>query len=232
MLEEFSGRERIIEPTLGEIVVEVPELQRAITFAYDLFGKGNQPDVMAQVSAKGLTRPTTTETLCLLDFALRYPNHPKSQDILRKAGKGECSYLFSATEDLCCPEGIYALDNVDGKMPKKSLELANMRDNGDLRIRFVPRGFKSDVMPIGDFLRHPVTLAHIEESALPIAERVARKLHQNSAYVGALDHSDSDTIRYMALVSDWSCGRLYLGGDCYSQFDFGFAAGVVRSQKI
>jgi hypothetical protein len=229
--EQFSGRERIIPPTLGEIVVEVPELHQVITFGPNLYGRGNQPNVMAQVSQAGLSRPTTTQVLCLFDFALRHPNHKHCQYILKKAGRGEFSYLFTATEDLTNSEGLYVFDNIDGTMPQTSAELETLRQAKDLRIRFVPRGFKSRVMPIGDFLKHPVTQAHIEEPALPIAERVARRLHKDSAYVGALDHSDSDTLRYMALDSGWGYDRLSLKGEG-SQKGNGFAAGVVRSQKI
>jgi hypothetical protein len=219
----------------GKMLVEVVETPRGIvvphknellTFSYPMIGPGYFKNIMSEVD-KIEKRPTTAQTLSLVDLALQNPDDKYCQELLKRFRN---QYFWTGTQSTSFSEGVIVYDNVDGKMPSSSGDLVKLHLVEDPRVRFVKKGFKVGSMPIAEFLKHPYLIAQIGEDMVPIAERVAQKLHKTDAYVFGIESASKDVNRYTALNSYCNDGRLFLNGNCDDDYDDGCASGVLVSE--
>ena len=205
--------------------LNIPHREGIVTFVTPLVGPDYHQKVMSEIDSKSLVRPTTAQTLSLLDIALQNPDEPHCAELLNRFRN---HYLWTATESLSIPRGVFVYDNIRGDMPSSSSELVKLFDNGDERVRFVERGFGTGDMKISEFLDHPYLRAQVgSEEMIPVVERVAKAVNQNMAYVWGLDNANKDTKRLSALGG---CGgwRIVLG--CYSGYGgCGRAFGVLET---
>jgi hypothetical protein len=218
----------------GGIVVErvetpraivVPDLTEMLEFGLPMVGAGTFTDVMAKIDKSGL-RPTTRQNLLLADMAQRNISQQYCQDIFSLFKN---NYFWNATEGLSWKEGIFVYDNVDGKMPSTSEELAKLCMAKDKRVRHVEKGAKQGVLSIKDVLKHPFVIAHVGEDMIDTYGRLARALHQTEAFVGYVDSASSDTKRYSVLFSGRDSGRLGLDGNYDGTDRYGFASRVRKA---
>lgn len=214
----------------GRTEIDVPYLGRIITYVLPLIGPGYHKNVMEQIDSQTpkLLRPTTAQQLSLVDLALQNQDDTHCSAILQRFKE---NYLWTATEGLSFPEGYIAYDNIDGKMPQTSQELIKMLGVKDQRVRLVNPGFKTGYLPMSEFLKHPVLVAHVGEEMIPIVERVAKKFNRNGGYVFAVDKAGSDTKRLTAVYSNRNGDRLFLHGDCVDGNRVGCASGVSYSAE-
>ena len=219
----------------GRMLVEVVETPRGIivhhknellTFSYPMIGPGYFKKIMPEVDKIG-KRPTTAQTLSLVDLALQNPDDKYCQELLNRFRN---QYFWTGTQSTSFNEGVIVYDNVDGKMPSSSGDLVKLHLVEDPRVRFVKKGFKSGSMPISEFLKHPYVIAQIGEDMIPIAERVAQKLHKTDAYVFGVESASKDVNQYTALYSGCSRGRLCLVGIYDVDGGNGCASGVLASE--
>jgi hypothetical protein len=218
----------------GKMLVEVVETARGIvvphknellTFAFPMVGPGYFKNVMPEVDKVG-KRPTSAQTLSLVDLALQNQDNPYCQELLQRFRN---QYFWTGTESTSFKEGVFVYDNVDGKMPSSSAELAKLHLVKDPRVRFVEKGFKTGVMPISEFLKHPYVIAQIGEDMIAVAERVAKKLHNTEAYAYGVNTANKDDHRYTALDSGYG-GRLLIYGYYVDVINGGCASGVLVSE--
>jgi len=214
----------------GKTELDVPCLDKTLTFILPLIGPNYHENVMGEIDSQKLYRPTTAQTLSLVDLAMQNPKEKHCAEILNRFKN---NYLWTATENLTFLEGVLVYDNTDGKMPQTSEELLKLYDAKDKRVRFVKPGFKTGVMPISEFLEHPYTIAQVGEDMFKTAERVAKVCHKKEAYVFGLYKANSDVKRLTAVNSGWRGSRLYLDGyfpgSCFpGGYGCGYASGVCK----
>jgi|APSaa5957512622_1039677.scaffolds.fasta_scaffold31612_2 hypothetical protein len=208
----------------GRTEIDVPYNDGKITFVQPLVGPNYHAEVMGSIDSQGLLRPTTAQTLSLVDLAMQNPDEAHCKEILERFRK---NYLWTSTESLSFPEGVIVYDNVDGKMPSTSKELMKLADKNDPRARFVQRGFKTGEMRISEFLEHPYTVAQVGEDMLPVVQRVAEQLNKKYAYIYGLDEASQDTKRFTAVYV--YVDRLLLCGDYRGGGRVGCASGVLNT---
>jgi len=188
----------------GRTEIDVPYQDRTITFVYPAKGPGIYQGVMDQVSLDGLLRPTSAQTISLVDSAFQDENEPEFKDVLTKFKN---RYLWTSTENLSVPkQGIIVYDNINGKMPSTSKELLEMYEAKVPEVRLVPYGFKTGSQSISDFVKNPYVIAQFGEEQMDLVARVAEKF-KKIPYVTALQNVDSETKRYTALDSNRDLGR-------------------------
>ncbi len=207
---------------IAGIEMDVPYLGKTITYTLPLIGPNFHQNVMGSIDKAKLLRPTTAQTLSLVDLALQNPEEANCQEVLTRFKK---NYLWTSTEGLSFSDGYIAYDNIDGKMPQTSQKLTKMLDAKDPRVRFVKPGFKTGYLPMNEFLKHPVLTAHVGEEMIPVVERIAKKFNKSRGYVFAVDKSESDAKRLSAVVSGRYVG-LGLVGDYGATVRDGYASGV------
>ncbi len=178
---------------------------------------------MDKIDSQDLYRPTTAETLSLVDLALQNPDEQYCAKILKRFKN---NYLWTGTESLSFSEGVLVYDNIDGKMPQTSKGLLDLVNAKDERVRLVHSEFERGYMSISKFLKNPYTIAQIGENMIETAERIAKSISKKGAYVFGLDKSSSDTKRLTAVGSDWNDGRLDLDGDSRAGDSDGCVSGV------
>ncbi|MBS3072803.1 hypothetical protein J4477_03145 [Candidatus Pacearchaeota archaeon] len=208
---------------ISAIEMDVPYLGKTITFILPLIGPDYHQNVMDSINNAKLSRPTTAQTLSLVDLALQNPKEVNCREVLTRFKE---NYLWTSTEGLSFSDGYIAYDNMDGKMPQTSNELVKMLDAKDQRVRLVKPGFKTGYLPMNEFLKHPVLTAHVGEEMIPIVERVAKQLNKNGGYVFAVDKSESDTKKLSAVDSGRYDVRLLLDGVFGDSLRGGYASGV------
>lgn len=206
----------------GRTEIDVPYKDRTITFIYPAKGLGTYQSVMDQVSLDSLLRPTSSQTIPLVDLALQDKDEPELKDVLAKFKN---NYLWASTENLSIPGNrIIVYDNVDGKMPQTSKELLEMYESKDPRVRFVEGSFETESQSISDFVKNPYVIAQFGEEQMDLVAKVAERF-KYKPYVNALQNVDREAKRYTALDSDWDGFRLGVDG-CRVDYDDGFAFGV------
>lgn len=209
---------------IGRTEIDVPHKGGIITSVLPLIGPNYHKDVMGEIDSASLLRPTTAQTLSLLDLAFQNPDDQHCEEILNRFRR---DYLRTSTESLSFPEGVIVYDNIDGQMPSTSSELMKLVEAGNKRTRFVKEDFKTGWMSISDFLKHPYTIAQIGEDMIPVAERVAKQLHKKEAYVSGLSRANSDTKRFTALGGYGGGGFSLSGG--YDGGGGGCASGILSN---
>src|SRR3989344_3644190 len=134
-------------------ITEINILYRrgALTFIYPATSSGNYQDVMNQISLDGLLRPTSSQTISLVDLALQNKDELEFKDVLTKFRN---NYFYTSTENLSVPkQGIIVYDNIDGKMPSTGKDLLDMYESKDPRVRLVYYGFETGSQKISDFVK-------------------------------------------------------------------------------
>ena len=209
--------------TEGRTEIDVPYQDRTITFVYPAKGPGTYQGVMNQVSLDGLLRPTSAQTISLVDSALQGKNEPEFRGVLTKF---KDRYLWSATESLSIPKrGIIVYDNINGKMSSTSKELLEMYEAKVPEVRLVSYGFKTESQSISDFVKNPYVIAQFGEEQMDLVARVAEKFKLKPE-VTALQNVDRKTKRHTAFYASWSDRRLYVDGDYHDNYRVGCAFGV------
>jgi|SRR3989344_2262997 len=207
----------------GRTEINIPYQDRTITFIYLAKGPGTYQGVMDQVSLDGLLRPTSTQTISLVDSALQDENEPEFKDVLTKFKN---RYFWTSTENLSVPKiGIIVYDNIDGKMPSTSKELLEMYESKHPSVRFAPYGFKTGIQDVSDFVKNPYVIAQFGEEQMDLVARVVEKFKR--PYVTALQNFDRETKRYTALYSGWGASGLGVDGG-YLDAGVGDAFGVAH----
>jgi hypothetical protein len=207
----------------GRTEIDVPHRGEISTFILPMQGPNYHNDVMKSIDSQKLIRPTTAQTLSLVDIAQQNPDEPHCAAILDKFRK---NYLRTATENVSFPDGALVYDNVDGKMPSNRSALLELAQAGDSRVRFVESGFKTGWMSLDDALTNPYVIAQLGGvDMLPVFERIAKRINDKDAYVFGLSGTEQDTKRYTAVLGYYD--RLNLDGDCDGNGRLGFASGVL-----
>ncbi|MEK6855090.1 MAG: hypothetical protein AABX73_02605 [Nanoarchaeota archaeon] len=209
----------------GRTELDVPHLGKILTSVLPLIGPNYHANVMGEIDKQSQSRPTTAQTISLVDLALQNQDVAHCIEVVQKFKN---NYLWSATEGTSFSEGYLAYDNIDGKMPSDSESLVRMFSEKDSRVRLVKPDFKIGYFPLKDFLKHPVLVAHVGEEMIPTVERVAKTLNKSGGYVYVVNNSKSDDKRLTAICSDRGGGRLGLDGYCSGDSDGGCASGVLK----
>lgn len=159
--------------------IDVPYKGEIITFVRPLLKVYDDYDaVMREIDSQNLLRPTTAQTLSLIDLAKKNEDDDYCKRIFREFNLDS---LWTSTESLSLPEGFIVYDNIDGKMPVNRKSLMEKSSAKDEFVRFVPRGFKTGSMPISDFLKHPYIIAQVGEDMLETLERVVKIYNEKTA---------------------------------------------------
>jgi hypothetical protein len=204
-----------------------PHLDEVLAFALPMAGNGPYGAVMATINSERLARPTTAQTLSLVDLALKNKDDEHCEDILTKFRN---QHFWSATENLWGKEDVVIYDNVDGKMPSDRASLIKRMKAGDKAVRVVPYGFETGSQSVTDFVKNPYVLAQVgnnKDFAEDVVARVASGLSKVKPYLWALGPQNSDIKRYTALYSDYCSGGLVLVGSYFvGDSGNGYASGV------
>ena len=208
---------------VGRTIINVPHLEGILTFLHPAIGPGTYNNVMGQVTKDELLRPTSSQTLSLVDLAYQNRDSPYIKDVADLFIK---KYLWSATENLSIlKNGIIVYDNINGEMPQTSKKLLEMYESKDQRVRLVPYGFKTGSQEVSDFVRNPYVIAQFGEGQMDLVARVAERF-KLKPWVNAVQNVDRETKRYTALGSLWGGGRLCVDGAYHGGDDDGYAFGV------
>jgi len=217
----------------GKVVVArteiyAPYLNEVLAFALPMVGPSYFNKVMTAIDQEKLARPTTAQTLSLVDLALKNKDDEHCQDLLSKFRN---NYFWTATENLWTPEEVIVYDNVDGKMPTDRKSLLKRHKDGDKAVRVVPYGFKTEAQSVDELMVNPYVIAQIgDKEMIEVVQRVASEVSSRKPYVLALNKPSSDDHRYTALYSDCIDGWLFLDGYCVVADRDGYASGIVKSE--
>jgi len=209
----------------GRTELDVPHLGKILTFVLPLIGPNYHANVMGEIDKQSQSRPTTAQTISLVDLALQNQDVAHCAEVVQKF---KDNYLWSATEGTSFSEGYLAYDNIDGKMPSDSESLVRMVLDRDSRVRLVKPDFKIGYFPLKDFLKHPVLVAHVGEEMIPTVERIAKTLNKTGGYVYAVNSSKSDDEKLTAVYSDRDDYGLSLNGSYHDGNYYGYASGVLK----
>jgi len=192
----------------------------------EIIGPEDYQYVMQQISSKGLIRPTSAQTITLLDKILQNKDDPVYMDIASKFMNQAAFYLWTATEHISKPnEGIFVFDNIQGE--DLSIDQLTQLDSKNGRVRFVSYGFKTKNQSIIEFMNNPLVIAHFGEEAMPIVEKVARYL-KFEPFISALLQSEKSERRYCALLLDKTTKGLALHGAGQGTGKDGYAFGIKK----
>lgn len=217
---ELNGNGKIV---VGRTEIYAPHLNEVLAFALPMAGPGYFNNVMAFIDQEKLARPTTAQTLSLVDLALKNKDDEHCKDILSKF---RSNYFWTATENLWTPDGVIVYDNVDGKMPTDKATLLKRHKDGDKAVRVVPYGFKTESQSVDELMVNPYVIAQVgDKDMIEVVQRVASGVSSRKPYVWALNKPSSDDHRYTALDSYGDVGRFSLYGFGDGNFN-GCASGV------
>lgn len=209
----------------GKIVVArteiyVPHLGEVLAFSLPMNGPDYFEGVMAVIDKDKGLRPTTAQTLSLVDLALQNIGEEHCKDILNKFRN---NWFWTATENLWGKNDVIVYDNVDGKMPSSGKSLRKMHRDGNEAIRIVPYGFETEDQSVAELLKNPYVIAQVgDKDMLDVVKRVAEGINKNKPYVWAGGPQE----KYTALGSDWAYGGLGFGSGCWGYNDSGYASQV------
>lgn len=231
---ELEGNSRI---TFGGTEIEVPFRNGFITFSLPLRGPGSYHEFTLHNRDKQKLLPTTAQVLSLLEVLVQNEDQvdcSKALDILYDPNnKGH--KIWTATEILACPEGVFFYDNVDRTMPSSEKGLRDMVQRNDKRVRFryvrkssVTEGF----LPLDDFLSHPYTVAQIGKDMIPTARRLINDVFGRSkacVYGPSELPEEGSKITHTAIHFD------YKGRFCLEHMspldDNGYAPAIVKNSN-
>ena len=210
----------------GRIRVERTEIDvryrgKVATFVLPIDGPDHHAQVMERIDLQELLRPTTSQSLSLVDLAMQNPNEKHCVEVLNRFTK---SYLWTATESLSFSDEVFVYDNIKGEMPLNRSDLLELSRQREERVRLIKKGFKTGLMSIEEALVNPYVIAQIGENMLPIFERVAKRLNESEVYVFGSSSTRQDVKTYTSLfVYDH---KLDLDGSCHGKDKNGYAYGV------
>ncbi len=218
---QLKGNGKIVS---ARTEIYVPHLGKVLAFSLPMASPNYFKNVMGAIDEDKKLRPTTAQTLSLVDLALQNPDEEHCKDILSKF---KDNYFWASTENLWGKEDVIVYDNADGKMPSDRKSLIKRRKDGDEAVRIVPYGFKTGSQSVDELLENSYVIAQIgNKDMLDVVKRVAERISKNNPYVWALDSTREDVERYTALCSYWDGDRLVLYGDYVDYYRDGFASGV------
>jgi len=218
---QLNGNGKIVE---ARTEIYVPHLGETLAFSLPMQGQDYFQKVMNAIDTDNGLRPTTAQTLSLVDLALKNKDNEYCKDILSKFRN---QYFWSATENLWGKEDVIVYDNVDGKMPSDRTSLIKRMKDGDNAVRVVPYGFKIERQSVDELLKNPYVIAQVgNKDMLDVVKRVAEGVSKNKPFVWALGSQNSDVKRYTALSSIWDGDRLVFSGDGDGSGNDGYASRV------
>jgi len=198
-----------------------------LTFGFPIIGPDYFSNVMGKIDGEKLSRPTTAQTLCLVDLALKNPDEKHCKDILSKLRN---DWFWTSTENLWGEDDVIVYDNVDGKMPSRRKDLIKRYKDGDKAVRIVPYWFKTEIQSMKDLLKNPYVIAQVgDKNMLDVVRRVAEGLGKKDSSLCTLNPTQDDDVkgkRYTTLNSYLDGGRLVLDSDCGHLDMGGCASGV------
>jgi hypothetical protein len=209
----------------GRTEIDVPHADRIITSVLPLVGPGKYQAVMGAISQEGLLRPTSSQTLSLVNLALQNPDEEHCKTILLRLRD---YYFWTSTQNLWGKEDVIVYDNVDGEMPSDRESLIKRNKDGDKAVRAVPYGFMIGRQSILDFVKNPYVKAHFQDVPEEVVAEIAKKVSRKLPYVWALGPQGKDVKRYTALDSSWFGDGLNLVGNCGDVLEDGYASGGRR----
>ena len=234
---ELEGHGKIVIDRRTEIYV--PHLDEVLAFTLLMTGPNHFKKVMGAIDKDGGLRPTTAQTLSLVDLVLQNPDEEHCRYILSRFMRG---YLLTSTENLFGKTDviIYDYDDVDGTMPRDRAGLVKRHKDGDKAVRIVPYGFRTGRQSTDEFLKNPWVIAQIKDKEmLEIVRKVAEKVSEirgaktpseKESGVWALNPTKNDVETYSVLGSGWGGGRglSLIGSFCYndSAYKEGYASRV------
>jgi len=220
-IKQLNGDGKIVS---ARTEIYVSHLGKVLAFSLPMAGPNYFKDVMAAIDEDKGLRPTTAQTLSLVDLALQNPDEEHCKDILSKF---KSNYFWTATENLWGKEDVIVYDNADGKMPSGRKSLIKRYKDGDKAVRIVSYGFQKERQSVDELLKNPYVIAQVgDKDMLDVVKKVAEGVNKNKSYVWALDSTQKDVKRYTALGSDWGDARLGLGGDYGGGNGGGYASRV------
>ncbi len=213
----------------GKIVVArteiyVPHLGEVLAFSLPMNGPSYFKNVMGSIDEDKGLRPTTGQTISLVDLAMQNPDEEHCKEILRKFRN---NYFWTATENLWGKDNVIVYDNIDGKMPSDRKSLIKRHKDGDKSVRIVPYGFKTENQTVDELLKNPYVLAQVgDKDLLDVVKRVAEGISKKMPYVWTLGSTDEDLKGYTALGSYWNVDRVGFDGSYVDNDGGGYASRV------
>lgn len=208
--------------------IEAPYGNGIVTSVLPLIGPGRYQDVMTQISQDGLLRPTTGQTLALVNLALQNPDEDHCRNILERLRNND---FWSSTEILWGSEDAIVYDNVDGKMPTDRASLIQRRKDGDKSVRVVQYGFQTGIQSVSDLVKNPYVIAQAPEVPEEVIAFIAQKVSKKRPSVCSFKPQSRDLQTYSALDLYWNGGRLSLNGSYIDCYNTGYAFEVVPDKK-
>src|SRR3989344_1701 len=156
---------------------------KTLTFLIPAFGPAFLQEIKETLDEEKLSKPTTAETLSLMNAIINTPNEGKRGYRDEQVLMNEDEKIWTFTGVLYTPKGVYIKDNPDlefyrwGESDVESFrpimeesELVN-RLKGDNPVRFVPIGYKTGRITPRELREHPYVTALIgKEKATRLAE--------------------------------------------------------------
>ncbi len=218
---ELNGNGKIV---VARTEIYVPHLGEVLAFSLPMTGPNYFKDIMGAIDQDKRLRPTTAQTLSLVDLALQNPDEEHCEEILSKFKK---QYFWTSTENLWGKEDVIVYDNPDGTMPSDRKSLIKRHKDGDKAVRIVPYGFRTGRQSVDELLKNPYVIAQIgNKEILDVVKRVAEGISENEPHLWALNPTQEDVKRYTALYSYWYDDRFSLNGSCGDYSRDGYASGV------
>jgi len=218
---QLNGNGKIVE---ARTEIYVPHLGEVLAFSLPMNGPNYFKNVMSAIDADKGLRPTTGQTISLVDVALQNQDEEHCKDILSKFKN---NYFWTATENLWGKDDVIVYDNVDGKMPSDRKSLIKRHKDGDKSVRIVPYGFQTESQSVDELLKNPYVVAQVgNKNMLDAVKRVAEGVSKNKPCVWILGSTDKDVKRYTALDSLWGVVGLGFDGGFVGCGDDGYASRV------
>lgn len=209
----------------------VPHLDKTLTFMLpfiDDFSTRDKGGVKKAIDEKNLLRPTTAQTLSLMNLVLQNPEDEHCKGILQKLKR---YFLWTSTENLYTSEGIIVYDDIDGKMPSDKKGLLKLLEEGNKAVRFVPYGFKRASQSISEFVKNPYVIAQAGELLEEVIINVANKISNYDSHdVDTLDHIGKEDMKRPTAIDIRSGTGVYAHDALcigeYPEYDWGSEGGA------
>jgi hypothetical protein len=219
----------IVNPEGNGILV--PHLGKTLTFILpfidDLSTREKGSSVMETIDEKDLLRPTTAQTLSLLNLVLQNPDEEHCKNIIQKLRN---YFLWTSTENLYTSKGIIIYDNVDGKMPSDRDGLLKLLEEGNKAVKLVPYGFKRSSQPLSEFVKNPYVIAQAGDLPEEMISNVADKINKYGVHdVDTLDHFGTEDMKRPTSINlssgtgPYAHAALCIGE--YPEYDWGSMGG-------